>query len=47
MRHAKAGRTFNRDTNARKALFVGLAKSLIEKEQIKTTLPKAKTCVAC
>ena len=42
MRHAKAGRTFNRDTNARKALFVGLPKSLIEKEQIKTTLPKAK-----
>ncbi len=42
MRHAKAGRTFNRDTNARKALFVGLAKNLIEKEQIKTTLPKAK-----
>ena len=38
----KAGRTFNRDTNARKALFIGLAKSLIEKEQIKTTLPKAK-----
>ena len=38
----KAGRTFNRDTNARKALFVGLAKNLIEKEQIKTTLPKAK-----
>ena len=42
MRHAKAGRTFNRDTNARKALFAGLAKNLIEKEQIKTTLPKAK-----
>ena len=42
MRHQKAGRTFNRDTNARKALFVGLAKNLIEKEQIKTTLPKAK-----
>ena len=42
MRHMKAGRTFNRDTNARKALFIGLAKSLIEKEQIKTTLPKAK-----
>lgn len=38
----RAGRTFNRDTNARKALFVGLAKNLIEKEQIKTTLPKAK-----
>ena len=42
MRHMKVGRTFNRDTNARKALFVGLAKNLIEKEQIKTTLPKAK-----
>lgn len=42
MRHNKSGRTFNRDTNARKALFIGLAKNLIEKEQIKTTLPKAK-----
>ena len=42
MRHMKAGRTFNRDTNARKAMFIGLAKNLIEKEQIKTTLPKAK-----
>ncbi len=42
MRHKSAGRTFNRDTNSRKALFVGLAKNLIEKEQIKTTLPKAK-----
>ena len=42
MRHQKAGRTFNRDTNARKALFIGLAKNLIEREQIKTTLPKAK-----
>lgn len=42
MRHQKSGRTFNRDTNARNALFIGLAKNLIEKEQIKTTLPKAK-----
>ena len=42
MRHQKAGRTFNRDTNARKALLIGLAKNLIEREQIKTTLPKAK-----
>ena len=42
MRHMMAHRTFNRDTNARKALFIGLAKNLIEKEQIKTTLPKAK-----
>jgi large subunit ribosomal protein L17 len=38
----RAGRKFNRDTNARKALFRGLAKNLIEKEQIRTTLPKAK-----
>jgi large subunit ribosomal protein L17 len=42
MRHQRAGRKFNRDTNARKALFVGLCKNLIEREQIKTTLPKAK-----
>ncbi len=42
MRHMKAGLTFNRDTNARKALMIGLAKNLIEREQIKTTLPKAK-----
>jgi large subunit ribosomal protein L17 len=42
MRHMKAGRTFNRDTNVRKAMFIGLAKNLIEREQIKTTLPKAK-----
>ncbi len=42
MRHQKAGRKFNRDTNARKALFVGLVKNLVEREQIKTTLPKAK-----
>lgn len=42
MRHRIAGRTFNRDTNARKALMIGLAKNLIEREQIKTTLPKAK-----
>ena len=43
MRHQKAGRKFGRDTNARKALFRGLAKNLIEREQIKTTLPKAKS----
>ncbi len=42
MRHQIKGRTFNRDTNARRALFRGLAKNLIEREQIKTTLPKAK-----
>jgi len=39
----KATKKFNRDTNARKALMTGLTKSLIEREQITTTLPKAKT----
>ncbi|MCL1785700.1 MAG: 50S ribosomal protein L17 [Alphaproteobacteria bacterium] len=42
MRHQIKGRKFNRDHSARKALFQGLAKNLIEREQIKTTLPKAK-----
>lgn len=42
MRHMKAGRTFNRDTNARRAMFRGLVINLVEREQIKTTLPKAK-----
>ena len=42
MRHRISGRKFNRDTNARKALIIGLVKNLVEKEQIKTTLPKAK-----
>lgn len=42
MRHGVYGRKFNRDTNSRKALLTGLAKSLIQFEQIKTTLPKAK-----
>ena len=42
MRHNKAHRKFNRTTNQRKALLNSLAISLIEKEQIVTTLPKAK-----
>lgn len=42
MRHRISARKFNRDTNARKALLIGLVKNLVEKEQIKTTLPKAK-----
>jgi len=42
MRHMKATKKFNRDHSARKALMTGLAKSLIEREQITTTLPKAK-----
>jgi large subunit ribosomal protein L17 len=43
MRHQKSTKKFNRDTSARKALLLNLSKSLIEREQIKTTLPKAKT----
>lgn len=42
MRHAMSGRKFGRDTNERKALMLNLAKSLVQYEQIKTTLPKAK-----
>jgi large subunit ribosomal protein L17 len=42
MRHRLAGRKFNRDSGHRKLLMQGLAKSLIQYEQIKTTLPKAK-----
>jgi large subunit ribosomal protein L17 len=42
MRHKRAGYHFNMDANARKALFLNLSKSLIEKEQIKTTLQRAK-----
>jgi large subunit ribosomal protein L17 len=42
MRHGMAGRKLNRDSSARKALFVSLANALFKHEQIKTTLPKAK-----
>lgn len=42
MRHGMAGRKFGRRSSQRKALFLGLSKSLIEHGSIKTTLPKAK-----
>ena len=42
MRHARGYRRFNRTHDHRKALFSNMAGSLIEHEQIKTTLPKAK-----
>lgn len=42
MRHRISGRKFNRRSSQRKALFIGLAKSLLKYEQIVTTLPKAK-----
>jgi large subunit ribosomal protein L17 len=42
MRHGKSGRRLNRTASHRKALFANMAASLIEHEQIVTTLPKAK-----
>jgi large subunit ribosomal protein L17 len=42
MRHSINGRKLNRHSDERKALFKGLAVSLLKHEQIKTTLPKAK-----
>lgn len=42
MRHGISGRKLNRTSGERKALFMGLAASLLKHEQIKTTLPKAK-----
>ena len=42
MRHKKLGRRFNRDSSHRQAMFSNLVTSLVEHEQIVTTLPKAK-----
>ena len=42
MRHGNAGRRFNRTQSHRKAMLANLASSLVEHEQIVTTLPKAK-----
>ena len=42
MRHSKGYRRLNRTHEHRKALWANMAGSLIEHEQIKTTLPKAK-----
>ena len=42
MRHGSGYRRFNRTAEHRKAMFANMAGSLIEHEQIKTTLPKAK-----
>ncbi|MEX0347113.1 MAG: 50S ribosomal protein L17 [Rhizobiaceae bacterium] len=42
MRHGKSGRKLNRTSSHRKAMFANMAASLIEHEQITTTLPKAK-----
>lgn len=42
MRHGIAHRKLGRTTSHRKAMFANMAASLIEHEQIVTTLPKAK-----
>ena len=42
MRHRLEYRTLNKTTSHRKAMFANMAASLIEHEQIVTTVPKAK-----
>ena len=42
MRHRLGYRTLNKTTSHRKAMFANMAASLIEHEQIVTTVPKAK-----
>ncbi|MFD1696912.1 50S ribosomal protein L17 [Roseibium aestuarii] len=42
MRHGNSGRKLNRTASHRKAMFANMAASLIQHEQIVTTLPKAK-----
>lgn len=42
MRHGMKGRKLNRTSSHRKAMFANMAASLIQHEQIVTTLPKAK-----
>ena len=42
MRHRKSGRKLNRTSSHRMAMFSNMAASLIQHEQIVTTLPKAK-----
>ena len=42
MRHRKSGRALGRTSSHRVALMRNMSKSLIEHEQIRTTVPKAK-----
>lgn len=44
-RHGYKGRKFNRETDQRQALVKSLAESLVVRESIETTLPKAKEMV--
>ena len=43
MRHRNQGRKLNKTSSHRTAMFANMAAALIKHEQIKTTLPKAKT----
>ena len=43
MRHGISGRKLNRTSSHRKAMFKNMAVAVIKHEQIRTTLPKAKT----
>ena len=42
MKHGIKGRKLNRTSSHRKSLFMNLSNALLQHEQIKTTLPKAK-----
>ena len=42
MRHGMSGRKLNRSSSHRKAMFSNMVISLLDHEQITTTLPKAK-----
>jgi large subunit ribosomal protein L17 len=44
-RHGYKGRKFGRERDQRRALFKGLADSLVKYESIETTLPKAKALI--
>lgn len=46
MRHKVNGRLFGRTSNQRKALLKGIVSSLFERQQIETTLAKAKAAKA-
>ncbi|CAK0742983.1 50S ribosomal subunit protein L17 [Azospirillaceae bacterium] len=43
MRHGVCGRKLGKTSSHRKAMFANMAVSLLKHEQIKTTLPKAKS----
>ena len=42
MRHRMSGRKLNKTSAHRKAMFANMAVALLNHEQIKTTVPKAK-----